>query len=239
VSKVVIVTSTLYKGSDDVRAKLAIETICSAKEHGYPIVIVDSSPEEIRDSFRGHGAIVFDAEKQGMGIERRQAIRETTGLAGPDGIVAWMEPEKTPFVPLLGQVVKELIAQSADLAIPRRRSLESYPEIQQHAEWLGNEAFRMLTGMALDVWFGPRVFRSNIASFFLDYRGEYGDLWDSIFVPIIRAIKTGKKVIGVEVDYIHPKEQTAIEDDFPMFEKRINQLVTLIETIRTEARSMA
>ncbi len=235
--KSVIATTTLFEDLNEIRAKLAVRTISEARKKGYQIVVVDGSPESVKEIFRKKGAIVFGEEKKGMGASRRQAIREATKLAGPDGIVIWVEPEKTPFIPHLRQVIQCLLTEKADMVIPKRRSVESYPEIQQRFEWLANQAFQMFSGESLDVWFGPRVFRSNVSSFFLNYKGEYGDKWDSILIPVFRAIKAGLKVIGLEVDYIHPKEQTIAENDFAFFEKRRKQLNCLVEALRAEELS--
>ncbi|MDD5145330.1 MAG: hypothetical protein PHF44_00555 [Candidatus Pacebacteria bacterium] len=231
----VIATTTMYKALQDVRAKLAIETVKQASELGYEIIVVDNSPPEIKDIFRKYGAKVADSAT-GMGVGRRIAIQLANDLTGTNGVIIWMEPEKAPLVPYLAKLIEPITAGIADLVIPKRRSLSSYPLIQQHFEWLGNEAFRLLTGRVLDAWSGPRIFRPEIAPYFLNYKGEYGDQWDSIFIPVLRAIKDGKKVIGVEVNYIHPAEQTAVEDDFEMYQKRRYQLNTLIEAMEKEAK---
>jgi len=237
---VVIATATMYKSLQDVRAQLAAATIQEAKKHGYPIVIVDESPDEsTREHFRNLGAITFPAEKPGMGHSRRQVIREASNLAGPDGIVAWVEPEKHAFIPFLGMIAEVMESQSADFVSPRRKSLESYPLFQQHFEWLGNRAFQMLTGRDLDVWFGPRIFRPDIAPFFLAYQGEYGDKWDSLFVPVLRIIKAEKKVIEVKVDYTYPSEQaTEEENNFLFFMRRIEQLTSLVESLEKECKAL-
>lgn len=238
--KVVIATTTLYSTLAEVRAKLALETIRQANEAGYKIVIVDSSSRTIRECFRNQGAIVFQAESPKMGENIRQAIQEATRLAGTNGIVIRMEPEKAPLVPLLEQVTSHFSA--ADMVIPARtkKSFDSYPLIQQHTEWIGNRAFQILTGRALDVWFGVRIFRSSVSHFFLNYQGEYGDKWDAIFIPVLRAIKAGKRVLGVEVDYIHPQEQKKEEEKLEreFLAKRIEQLDSLIDAIRKEATNL-
>jgi len=85
-----------------------------------------------------------------------------------------------------------------------------------------------LTGHDLDVWFGPRVFRREMARYFLDYDGNkegYGDLWDSTFIPVMDAITDGKKVKGVNLDFTYPPEQTAFEENhIDFYRKRLHQL---------------
>jgi len=236
-AQAVIATTTWYKEPLETRAQLAMKTVRQANEIGYKIVAVDGSPNKIiKEYLRKCGAVVLDEESSGMGVSRRQAINAATILAGPDGIVIWMEPEKAPLVPLLKNILDHM--ENADLIIPSRKNLDSYPETQQRAEWLGNRAFKIMAGRDLDAWFGPRIFRVDIAPFFLDYKGEYGDKWDSIFVPVLRAIGAGKRVLGVEVDYPHPAEQTAEEEktEDKFFIKRIEQLTTLIDAIEKESK---
>lgn len=233
--KVVIATTTMYKNVDEVRFKLAQNTIRKAKEQEYQIVVCDeSSDKRIRELFRKEIANVLLGERKGMGAARRQSFSKAAELAGPDGIIVWMEPEKHTFVPLIGKVVSPLLGESADAVIPRRRSLTSYPEIQQHNEWIGNEVFRLLTGRSLDIYFGPQVFRSGLVNFYLDYDGEYGDKWDSIQVPVVRMIAAGKKIAEIIVDYVHPEEQKT-ETSFDMVERRFEQINNLKEAVKKES----
>jgi len=234
-NSVVLATTTFYQNLFDIRATLALKTTTEAVANGFKIVIVDQSTAPIKKALVERDAILFDQEQRGMGAGRRQAIKEAANLAGNDGVVVWIEPEKAPLIPYIEQLAVPIIRNQADLVIPERISMDAYPRMQQYAELLGNQAFYMLTGMALDMWFGPRVFRADLADFFLKYNGEYGDLWDSIFIPVLGIIKTGKRVAGMKVNYIHPLEQTASEDDFPMCEKRITQLTTLVNALKKEA----
>lgn len=234
--KVVIATTTRYEDKDETRAKLALATIKETVRCGHKIVVVDSSSNNVKSLFKNKGAIVIPQKEEGMGLGRRQAILEAYDLAGPDGFVAWVEPEKYSFIMFLEQIADYMKHHSLDLVIPERKSLASYPLYQEYFETIGRIAFSMLTGKDLDMWFGPRVFKGPIAHFFLNYKGEYGDLWDSIFVPVLHIIKTGKKVTGFIVDYEHPIEQTVLEEnDFSFLEKRNEQLSTLIGALKKEA----
>lgn len=232
---VVIATSTLYPSLEEVRPRLAIKTAKISGECGYPIVVVDASPDKrVTQALEQAGAIVFKAQDPGMGPSRRQALQEAAKIAGQDGILAWLEPEKATFVPFLAEVVKYLLSQQADIVIPRRKSLESYPEFQQHFEWLNNYIFQIYTERDLDHCVGVRVFRSDITPFFLNYRGEYGDKWDSLIVPLLRIIGAGKRVVEVEIDYVHPPEQTATEGTASDFEHRLEQLINTVRCVSGE-----
>ena len=54
-----------------------------------------------------------------------------------------------------------------------------------------------LTGREFDIWFGPRLFNKKTSKYFLDYNGEYGDKWESIFIPVMDALHNNKKIIIV------------------------------------------
>jgi len=234
--QVVLATSTMYGSLEDMRVQLALKTTDEAHRNHYPIVTVDNSPESVKDELRIHGALVHNPEQKGMGAERRQAIREAAQRAGPDGIVVWLEPEKWTFVPLLEELLQYFSEDpDLDLIVPRRKSLASYPEMQQLAEALGREGFRLATGHDLDITFGPRVFRTRIAHFFLDYKGT-PDLWDATHVPVMDAIKAGHKVTGVSVDYTHPEQQQT-EDTLAFYELRVKQLHDLAQAMAQRLRS--
>jgi hypothetical protein len=234
---IVIATTTMYKNMEETRAKLAIKTVKNAIFSGYKIVIVDSSPDiEVKKAFRDQGALVLAEENPGMGKSRRQALYEAICAARDnDGIAVWMEPEKCTFVPKIEKLVNRM--GNADMIIPGRKSLASYPIDQQRFEWLGNYRFYELTGTSLDIWFGPRIMNFKTAQYFLEYQGEYGDKWDSIFIPILRIIASRKKVIGMRINYEHPKSQTKEEQgNLNLFSKRREQLNSLVDAMDKEAK---
>ena len=149
-------------------------------------------------------------------------------------IVGWMEPEKEGYVSQIEKTVVPILNNEADLVVPKRKSLKSYPISQQYAEHFGNTIWKELTGVALDMWSGPRTWKRELSSYFLDYKGEYGDLWDSIFIPVMNVIYDGKGVLSVDINYTHPKEQTELEEGDSEFSiKRLNQLNNLIPALKT------
>lgn len=245
--QVVIATTTMYKSAEDHRARVALRTIKQAVQHGHKIVVVDGSPQAVKDMLIATGALVFQDTGKTMGQGRRQAISLASEVAlsenqvswilasapPEDYFIAWIEPEKDTIV----QHLKHMIDH--DITIPRRASLSSYPLHQQYAENMGNEAFRIRTGRALDMWFGPRVFRLSAAHYFLDYNGEYGDKWDSIFIPVVRAIAAGVDVGEHMVDFEYPLEQCEAErDSFDIVGKRLVQLNNLIPAIGRECATL-
>ena len=235
-SKTAIATTTFYNPNskgDTIRAENTIEAIKTANELGYKIIVVDGgSPDELLKNFEKYGATLYPQESKGMGAGRRQAIKEAFNTERE--IIAWTEPEKVSYILELVKTVRPILNNSADLVVPKRRSLKSYPLIQQYTELSGNLFFKNLTGYELDMWIGPRTWRRELSDYFLDYNGEYGDKWDSIFIPVLNAIANGERVISVNVNYTHPKKQTQIEENNLEFDKkRINQLATLTSAMQT------
>ncbi len=235
-----VLATTTFSVSYDLRARLAVRTMEEARRHEYKIVVVDGgSDERFRRDMRSRGAILLDETERGMGPSRRQVLHAARNLVGSEGIVAWLEPEKWPLVSELWKALRPLRLRHADFVQPCRQSLDSYPPYQQQAERRGNLAFLQATGLDLDVWFGPRVIGPRALPFWLDYRGEYGDRWESVLIPILRAAAAGLRIVGEEVHYAHPPEQTAAETgDGEMDRKRDAQFQTIVAAIQKEAAKL-
>ena len=232
-----ITTSTFYRPDvegDRIRSKLAIETVRSAVDGGYSVVVVDEgSSDEVCGELKKYGAHLFRSEKKGMGNSRRQSIREAGLLGRP--IIAYLDPEKQPFVEHMEKTLVPLLEGRADMVVGGRTSLASYPLEQQLAEQLGNAFWKSLTNMNFDVWCGQRTWKRELSDYFLNYQGEYGDRWDCIFIPLLRAVHANEKVIGINVNYQHPSEQTNHEEGNILFvRKRLEQLATLTKSLDAE-----
>lgn len=239
--KVVIATTTLYKPDlrgDVCKAKLALDTIEVAIDLGYQIIVVDGgSPDEFLQESERYGANIFKQESPGMGNAKRQAIKEAQLTDKP--IIALTDLEKEDYINQISLTAYPLLQGVADLVVPQRISLETYPIVQSLFEERGNELWKKLTGTDLDIWFGPRTFLSYMSDYFLVYNGEYGDLWDSFFIPVFNAILDGKKVIGVEVDYTHPEKQTNVEQgDIDFDRKRLRQYNNLSRALASHWRKL-
>lgn len=239
-----IATTTFYPNANDLRFELASRFVKDAVAEGHKVVVVDDSPDAaVADRFLHLGAVVEKQTAKGMGPGRRQALKKAYDLSisenQADPAFAWIEPEKFPLVPYLKDLVP-LIERGADIVIPRRQSLASYPTYQEACELRGNWAAGSLTGRPeLDLWFGPRLMGFRGLRYFLDYEGDHGDRWDSIFIPVVRAIAIGRSVLSATVPYLHPAEQTAAEEgNLEMDKKRDIQLETLLACIRTECKKL-
>lgn len=236
--KCVIATTTNYRTVDEVRARLALRFAEEAKRYGYRLAVVDGdSPQAFRDALSERGACIFPEPRGGgMGASRRQALIEAREFAGPDGVVAWVEPEKWPLVANLGPALA-CFDQGADLVVPARTEAGflTYPSEQMWAEYIGNRTFRKIAGVRLDAWFGPKLMNREALKRFLDYSGTYGDRWESLLIPVLACIKDGLKVVSAQVVYGHPPEQTAAEGTIEMTMLRIEQIRNIVPALQAAA----
>ncbi len=237
--RTVLVTTTFSKSSDELRFRLALKTCDAAREHGYPLIVVDGSPHEsMRDLLREHGATVFKEEGGGMGASRRQTI--SAGLDTGAEAIIWLEPEKYPIVGELSKCIDALDSQDCDLVVPARESLESYPMYQELSELRANRELGFITGRPdLDLMIGPRVMTPTMANLMLQYTGQAGgDNWEILFIPVLWMLQKEEWSIGSRrVNYVHPPEQTAAEvGDEEMNKKRDFQRHSLVASMRREAQ---
>ncbi|MEN9524563.1 MAG: hypothetical protein RL536_632 [Candidatus Parcubacteria bacterium] len=231
--KICLVTTTFYQNVSDVRFGLALKTCQAAREAGYQIHIVDgSSNPEISSLLRQAGANVEAEKVKGMGASRRQCFK--MGLDSGADVIVWLEPEKGPFVPLIGPCV-EMVGE-CDIVFPGRMDLVSYPRYQQLSEHRAMWKIGWLTSRPdIDWMFGPRVLSRKGAELLMSYDGSCGDTWHILVIPVLWALMNGVKVGSKLVNYIHPAEQTAAEEgDEEMDRKRDHQRKVLEEAVETE-----
>ncbi len=233
-SVVVLATATFYNfhnPSDKVRATLALRLAKDAKRYGYPLIIVDGgSGITFQNNLKKEGVRVSEEKIPGMGAARRQAFREAFALGAK--IVVYLEPEKYSFLPFVKKCVEPILTGKADMVIPKRKSLKTLPLFQQHSEFLGNFFCEAITGKNYDIFFGVRIFNKKAAQYFLDYRGKYGDKWDSILTPIVDAMQGKNKIVQIEIPYRYDPRQTRIEEhDIRFYKKRMEQLTSTITAI--------
>src|SRR3989344_2179698 len=232
--KTAIATTTMYPGkteADRVRSTLALQTVEAARKLGYGLVVVDQqSTDQFRKSIEDLGAKLIVLEQGDMCESRRTAIQGAYDTNRP--YLCWTEPEKVDYVKSI-ELTLLLLEQGADLVVPRRLSLRSYPAFQQLTERTMNGSFEVLTGRPLDVTFGPKSWRREVTNYFVGYEkssdGEYG----ITFIPLVYMLADGKQLRSVAVDYEHPQEQTRLEEGNPSFDrKRVTQLVSIAGNIQ-------
>lgn len=236
---ILLVTTTFYKSTGELRFELALETVKRAREEGHRVLIIDGSPDsKIRSAFHEYGARVILQKEQGIGPIRRQLFDEA--FSWHDGLIFWTEPEKSDLVRFIPDIVRPIIEDRCDISIPVRseRSWQSYPKFQRESEATANLVYKESTGIEADPMFGPVAINQRALPYFASCRpGEFdvGDNYIQHVAPLVAVLEGNAKILspGVEVDFQYPSAQRE-EEDGPLFrqmvEKRLWQLRELTET---------
>jgi len=216
---------------------------------GIRLIIVDGSPEAVKESLanigRDHQEIIEECEhpRGVFGPARRQGFNRIKDLFDREMIDAggWIEPEKSDLLRFVSDLVQPIAEGEVNGTIPGRTeaSIRTLPPFQEQCERTGNLAFEMMTRHKLDVWSGPRFFDKKFLHHFLEYKGTYGDKWDCIFIPVIRALSAGYSLKSIPVLLQYPASMVAEEEENQelRFDKRITQLQNLVSAMRQECES--
>lgn len=230
-----LTAATSYKFLD-LRAELAIESVWAARTQGWQFIAGDCSSPQVRTLLKEAGAVIVES-RQGLGPQKRAAIWEAMrSLQSGDDIIITMEPERASLIPLLKPFIEESFNVEILVIGRLTKSMETYPFFQQFAENYGNEVFRLLTGRAFDVWFGPRAFTARNSDLFLNYNPAScggSDMWDSFFVPLIDAIAQCRTISQVLLPFKYPPAQLEQEkEDIEMCLKRLEQLNNIVPALK-------
>jgi len=225
VNHTTIAMTTLYEDEYALRFPFALQTILTATNKGYHVVVVDASLNDmVKSLMEEAGAIVHDQLGEGMGNQKRQAVRKA--LENPKSnmpIVLTCEPEKFGLVQHIPGIVAPILHGMAGYVVAGRtaRSKSTYPDSQIQSVFLES------TGLDFDVAFAPLAFPAHNAHHFTGYDGaKFGlsDKWDSTHLPAVFAHAAGVNVVRVDVDFRYPSAQKALEEiDEAMAEKRAKQ----------------
>ena len=237
-----IITTVLLKprnAIEDVRADLALKMILDARREGHNVLALDggSEPERLAP-IENCGARIVKQIGQGMGVARREAIAGAAKFFPNEMVFVWLEPEKVNMIAHLTAALQTTVASGCSFAFFNRTSLASYPPEQACAYGVVRGVASDLLGVDLDFMFGPVVFTKFMLHYFLNYDGKYGDKWDSIHIPKLRAINDGASYRVIDIDYEHPASQTDAEKgDLDYLRKRIEQASLVIRAMVKELRA--
>lgn len=235
-AKRVIVTTTWYQEGpkDKVRKEAALRTIDEVLAHGYRYAVVDNgSCDSFRSALNRPGIVVEQQKVPGMGPSRRQAFELAMRIGGEEGAYCFIEPEKYPIIKHLEQGFEMVQNGVADFVVLSRtvEGMHSVDRAWEYTSYVGNLAWDFSTGLHnMDVFLGTRVVNYKVAMMHLLTRpGIPGDdSWGTTHYPMLDALKAGLRGAGLLVDYIHPPEQKAVEDNPLFLMKRIKQTRLLV-----------
>ncbi len=244
-SDVVVLTTTLYRSTDELRFDLACRMVGSAIGHGYGVLVVDDSSDSlVSERLSRTGAIVCSATSKGMAHGRRQLFTFADGARAADFFL-WTEPEKDDLIRLVPQIMAPLRSGEADIVVVGRTeaSWATCPSLQVKSERRANAIYREATGLDVDVFRGPVAFNRRALPFFrLCDPMKYGAATGYIqHVAPLEAYAAGFKVVGVNVDFYYPLAQRA-EEEGPLAEemklKWPRQFAECTDAYRKAARAL-
>lgn len=221
--KVVIVTTTYYKTSTELRFHLACQMVGNAIGSGYQVVVVDGSPDpQIAEALRRIGANVWNQEGPTMGASRREVFSIAKGF--DSDIIIWTEPEKNDLIRHIDQLILPIMIGSTDI-VPIQRSLkswDSYPEFQRKSERRANEIFFELTGRKIDIMSGPIAFRRDALDIFVNCNPSLYGGFDSYIqhVAVMEAMDAGFRTGDFLIDFLYPLAQRLADESSPEMEKK-------------------
>lgn len=220
--------------TDKIRGDLALEFIKKALELGYQLVVVDGqSSKSFRRQLNQFPA-VKTIKRRGYkrSPAKRQAFKAASKLPGVKVIVA-TEAEKVSLLDHIEVITQPILNDGADIVIPERDEelfKKTYPDYMYESEKEGIKLYceqlklhNLLPPDSnnIDLLFGPRVFANTpkvLTLFTKKYLPKIEDsdltgpldpeeLSNSLYFPIVMALKKGFKVKAVKIPFTYPKLQ--------------------------------
>lgn len=251
----IVYTGVYYQDDATYRARSQVwfQTFDNAQKLGVKVVVRNDGGllPEMLERVKAYDNITI-VDKTGpstLGGGRREALQKCLEIAKAEGIknpvFLWTEPEKDDLITekSLLPLIKE-IREGNNIVVAAReeKAWEQLPPFQRWVEKRANTRANQIvqtatgTNPELDFWFAPKAFDKVGAEEFLAYNSNKDrlDLWDSIMVPIVEAIKKGKKVKSLPIDFLYNKIQIDVESDESNREikiKRIEQYSQILKEL--------
>ena len=261
----VIATTTFYGNienceMDKLRFGLTCKTIKKARNTNRQIIIVNGSPNpKIAETMKELGALVYPETLKGMGASRRLAFfyalhklffnkvdgNDPFRMVYPgNGIIIWIEPEKTGMIQLIPKLTEPIMAGVADIVIMKRseKSFQTYPAFQVKSEKKANKAYEEATSRkGYDPMSGPVAFKASVLQKHLFLNPNSANINDTYIQHYIPLLIPKQRVSSVEVDFMYPPDQKSAEeaaDNEEIREKRQWQMKTLSADYHRIARAL-
>ncbi|MDQ5971628.1 MAG: hypothetical protein QG570_530 [Patescibacteria group bacterium] len=251
---IIVVTGVYYADNEMYRSRSKIwpKTFANAEKLGVKMVVRNDGglPTEMLDSFKKFQNLTFvnKDNPNTLGGGRREAFQRALEIADTEGIdnptIIWIEVEKDDFINEANlHRLQEEINNGTNIIIPERgeKAWNQLPEVQSFLEKRAEGKFQQILeketkgsfNKKLDIWFGPKVFNKEGAKYFLEYNkeGDKTDLWDSLMVPVVEAIKKGEKVESVEMDFLYDKGLIESDSSREASIKRIEQYTQILAAL--------
>ena len=248
------------KHTDKIRGDIALEFFCESLTRGCNMIVSDEgSSKTFRKAVKNLPEIIFiNRRVKKRSPAKRHAIERAIAISGIRAIVL-TEPEKLSLITdCLPQILEPVLSGQADIVVPNRKEAlfkSTYPYYQYESESEGNRMYNEelrshalipVVQSDLDMFFGPRVFstkKSVISLFMKSYHFTIAHMtfphWyfdvesfsNTLYFPVIMALKKKMRITGVEVPFRYPELQKHNEErgERELFlEKRKAQRISII-----------
>jgi hypothetical protein len=206
-TQISIATITLARNSKeelDLRKALVV-----LSKIGPPIVVADGgSQKSFIDFLRAQNFTVCTAKVKGLVSQVKAGLKTADRKFGKPFIL-YSEPDKLPFFEKgLSDFVKAIRPNEnfgMAFASRNRRSFQTFPKGQQHAETAMNEFTELLIGRKSDYCYGPLLVSATHAELAQDSPNDLG--WGWRFFLLGKMMKARRAVQQVERYFPCPKNQ--------------------------------
>lgn len=237
-----IICTTIFRQGDPnnpigkTRTEVFLDMAREMTSFGLSLVVVYiETQERVLDAVRRLGVILAKQQSVGMGNIRREAFAVALSHFPKARYLCWLEPEKPDLVQFIAPMVHKMEQEQSVLGIFNRTDMASYPPEQAHYYLFCRAVATHLIGFDVDYAFGPMIVNRSATPYFLEYRGEYGDKWDSILVPRLRIIKDEHMVSVLPIHFQNDKRMTQVEaGNSTVILKRLEQFNNVVPSLIAE-----
>lgn len=238
----VVVFTTIRQGSikneiEKSRSEVFIDTAKKLAALHIPCVAISLDCEKtFLDKIENLGVITVNQQSTGnIGSIRREALKIASQMFPNTFSYFWLEPEKPNVVRFIKPLVNLVQHDKSVLGLLNRSNMRTYPPEQASFYMFCRSLASELIGIDIDYSFGPMLITKAGIKYFLEYKGEYGDKWDSILIPRLRIIQDERVVSILEVDFKNDHRMTSMEyGNISMIKKRLDQLNNVVPSLISE-----
>jgi hypothetical protein len=223
------------------RAEVFFDTACKIQEAGLSLVtLYTKTQDDILKSLERLGIILVEQHQMGMGNIRREALSVAHSRFLGAKWFCWLEPEKPDIVQFIVPMVNLMWQEQSALGIFNRTDMTSYPPEQAHYYLFCRAVATHFIGFDIDYAFGPMIMARVATRYFFEYKGEYGDKWESILIPRLRIINDGLGVSIFPINFKNDWRMTKAEiGNMIVILKRLEQFNNVVPSLITEWRRLS
>jgi len=249
--------------NDKIRGDLAIGAARFIQEKKYNLIVVDGgSPNSFIDRLEVENVDTKKQRGRGLSSARREGFEAFEGNSQIK-VVCATEPEKISLIKDSADLcTRPILEGEADIVIPYRdrESFQTLPSYQAQEEQKSNKLYNKIlrsrnilkeSNPDIEFWFASHFIRNDpsvLSLFKKTYTFEASDsaghkivnlqqYADTLFFPIVAALKAGFRVVSIPIHYEHPAAMKEFETGRPEFDRKRDQqrrsiMIELVQFIK-------